>query len=135
MLLSVFPVPVDLITFKPDWFLIWLIAINYKNHEDCLVYSWVVGLLANIYYDLPLGSIAIIYVSLSYIFSIYFNKGLSVWQQNLFIVSAITVVEGFMMLLGAGKVEFTDLPSYLPVVSITVIVWYCGSYFQKRLNL
>ena len=130
MLLSVLPLPVAWSAFKPDLFLLWLLAINYDNssEQDSLCYSWVVGLLANIYYDLPLGSIAIIYVSLSYIFTIYCNKSFASWQKNIFIIASIAAVEAIMLVIRSGSAELTNDPGLLPVILITAIVWYCYVY-------
>jgi rod shape-determining protein MreD len=134
MLLSSLSLPLTLSAFKPDLFLLWLLAISYNNNqqEDYLCYAWVIGLLANIYYDLPLGSIAIIYVSLSYIFIIYFDKNFELWQKNIFIAASIAVVEGIMFIIRAGQVEFANMIEILPGVLITVIVWYCYIYFLSN---
>ena len=134
MLLNALPLPITLNAFRPDLFLVWLIIINYNSdpRTDCLCYSWVIGMLANVYYDLPLGSIAIIYVSLSYIFGIFFSKGFSLLRQNIFIVASIVVTQALMLMLAAGEIKLIDAGVLLPGTSITVIGWYCYVFLLRK---
>ena len=134
MLLNALPLPITLNAFRPDLFLVWLIIVNYNSdpRADCLCYSWGIGMLANIYYDLPLGSIAIIYVSLSYIFGIFFSKGFSLFRQNIFIVASIVVIQALMLMPAAGEIKLIDPWVLLPGASITVIVWYCYVFLLRK---